>query len=105
MSIVKKTTKKVSVENTIFKKGSTVFIRTVTHHLVGEIAAVGKTEIVFKTGTVMWIADSGRFTQALKTGVFSESEVYDMENPFIGRGAIVDGGTFPKNLKIVVVQK
>ena len=105
MAIVKKTTKKCSVENTIFKKGSTVFIRTVTHHLVGEIAAVGKTEIVFKTGTVMWIADSGRFTQALKTGVFIESEIYDMENPFIGRGSIVDGGTFPKNLKIVVVQK
>ena len=103
----KKSVKKVvkSAEKIIFQVGRTVFIRTVTHHIVGEILAVGETEIVLKTGTVMWIADSGRFTQALKTGVFYETEVYDVETPFIGRGAIVDGGIFPKNVKIMVVQK
>lgn len=99
------TRKSKTVDQICYPVGRTVFIRTVTHHLVGEIQSVGDKEIVFKTGTVMWIADDGRFTEAMRTGVFNETEVYDIESPFVGRGAIVDGGIFPKTVKIGVNQK
>ncbi len=102
----KPVTKKAKpVDQICFPVGRTVFIRTVTHHLVGEVQAVGDKEIVFKTGTVMWVADDGRFTEAMRTGVFNETEVYDIETPFVGRGSIVDGGIFPKTVKIGVIQK
>lgn len=97
--------KNKSVTQMCYPVGRTVFIRTVTHHLVGQVQAVGSQEIVFETGTVMWVADDGRFTEAMKTGVFNETEVYGVESPFVGRGAIVDGGIFPKTVKIGVVQK
>ena len=94
-----------SIDQICFPVGRTVFIRTVTHHLVGQVQAVGPQEIVFKTGTVMWVADDGRFTEAMRTGIFSETEVYDIETPFVGRDAIIDGGVFPKTVKIGVDQK
>lgn len=67
--------------------GNNVLIRTVTHYHTGKIAAVSEHEIVLTDAA--WIADTGRFNEALKTGTLNEVE------PFVGpvsvnRGAIID---------------
>ena len=66
-----------------------VFIRTVTHHHTGEIVLVLPTEIVLKDAA--WIADDGRFSEALKTGVFNEVEPFpDGVFVSVSRGALID---------------
>jgi len=84
-----------------FTIGDTWFIRTVTMHLVGEVKFVGQQELVLKGGTVMWIADSGRFTDAISKGSFSETEVYGDQDVIVGRGAIVDATRMKININVV----
>jgi hypothetical protein len=67
--------------------GDAVFIRTVTYHYTGKIAAITPGEIVLADAA--WIADSGRFHVALATGALSEVEPYPA-GVVISRGAIVD---------------
>lgn len=56
--------------------GKKLFIRTVTYHLTGKVEKV----IYFRGSTFFfmketaWIADSGRFMQAIKDGVLDEVE-------------------------------
>ena len=52
--------------------GMKVFIRTVTFHCTGRI--VGIRDGFIKLEDSAWIADSGRFANALETGVFDEVE-------------------------------
>lgn len=67
--------------------GDCVLIRTVTMMQVGRIVAIYPGEIVLDEAA--WVADSGRFSAALETGVLEEVEV--VRGPVIvGRGAIVD---------------
>ncbi len=67
--------------------GKLYFIRTVTMHLIGKLEWVGDKEL--KLSQASWIADSGRFHDAIKTGKLNEVEPFI--NPVIvGRGAIVD---------------
>jgi hypothetical protein len=56
--------------------GNEVFIRTVTYHYTGRIVALSATDIVLEDAA--WIASSGRWHEALSTGVLSEVE------PFVG---------------------
>jgi len=52
--------------------GMKVFIRTVTYHLVGRVAKrVGR---LWELQEASWVADSGRFMQAIKNGTLSEVE-------------------------------
>lgn len=92
-----------SVKDHPYTIGDTWFIRTVTHHLVGQIEAVGDMEIILKGGTVMWVADDGRFTQAIAEGKFNETEVYGDQPVVVGRGTIIDATRL--RVKIIVVQK
>lgn len=78
-----------NVENCPYKIGSNYFIRTVTYHHCGRLVGVTPTELVLENAA--WIADSGRFTQALESGDFSEVEMFPKgELVIIGRGAVVD---------------
>ena len=52
--------------------GTKVFIRTVTYHCTGRI--VGVKDGFIKLEDSAWIADSGRFADALETGVLDEVE-------------------------------
>lgn len=67
--------------------GSTVLIRTVTHYYTGRIALLTDTEIVLDDAA--WIAETGRFADALKSGTFDEVEPY-VGPVSVNRGAIVD---------------
>ena len=52
--------------------GKSWFIRTVTYHLVGRIVRVAGGFFVLEDAS--WVADSGRFMQAIKNGTLSEVE-------------------------------
>ncbi len=69
--------------------GENVFIRAVTYHYTGRVVAVTAGEIVLVDAS--WIASSGRWAGALKSGDLSEVEPFvDGDKVIIGRGAIVD---------------
>ncbi len=69
--------------------GKAYFIRTVTYHYTGRLAAITPIELVFEDAA--WIADSGRFADALKSGSFSEVEPFpDGKKIIIGRAMVVD---------------
>jgi len=50
----------------------TYFFRTVTYHLIGRV--VEQVGSFARLETASWIADSGRFTQAIKDGTLNEVE-------------------------------
>lgn len=70
-----------------FKIGKAYLIRTVTHIDIGVIKAVGDKELVLSDCS--WIADTGRYHDAIKTGKLNEVEPYT-DDVIIGRGSIID---------------
>ena len=68
--------------------GRTYFIRTVTHHLTGRLVKVTTQELVLEDGA--WIADDGRFADALKSGEFKEVEPFQDGAVIVGRGSLID---------------
>ena len=76
--------------------GTAVLIRTVTHYLTGRVEAVGEHEILLSSAA--WIADTGRYADALRTGTLSEVEPYPDGIVAVGRGAIVDAAIWPHAL-------
>lgn len=72
---------------TPIRVGNAVLIRSVTHYYTGRIVAVTRDEIVLVDAA--WIADTGRFSEALRSGVFSEVEPY-IGAVAVGRGAVCD---------------
>lgn len=75
--------------------GNKVFLRTVTHYYTGKILQVTATEIILDDAA--WIADTGRFSNALATGVFSEVEPFPATIS-VNRGAFVDATHWPHDL-------
>ena len=53
--------------------GKKFFFRTVTYHLVGEVVKSISSSIL-ELKNASWVADSGRFMQAIRDGVLSEVE-------------------------------
>jgi hypothetical protein len=70
-----------------YKIGKSYFFRTVTMHLIGKLEAVYGKELVISSAS--WIADSGRFYDAIKTGKLNEVEPF-CDDVIIGRGSIID---------------
>lgn len=67
--------------------GKNVFVRTVTHHHTGKLVAVG--DRFLHLGDAAWIADDGRFADALKSGVLSEVEPFPGDC-YVSIGALID---------------
>jgi hypothetical protein len=84
-----------------YKIGTNYMIRTVTHYCLGELGAVYEQELVLTSAS--WIADTGRFSSALSTGVLNEVEPFPDGCVVIGRGSIVDAcewsHSLPRNVK------
>ena len=55
-----------------FGVGQSYFIRTVTYHLVGRITRICGNFLQLEDAS--WVADSGRFTQAIREGKLEEVE-------------------------------
>jgi hypothetical protein len=72
-----------------FEIGKAYLIRTVTMIDIGIVKAVGDGELVLSNAS--WIADTGRFHDALKDGAEKLAEVEPFTGDvIIGRGAIID---------------
>lgn len=54
--------------------GTNVFVATITAHYTGKVVAVSEEEVQITDAA--WIADDGRFAQAMKSGEFSEVEPF-----------------------------
>jgi len=57
---------------TPFEIGKSYFIRCVTYHTIGKVKAIVGDFLVLEQAS--WVADSGRFMQAIKEGTLSEVE-------------------------------
>ena len=78
-----------SVENNSFDDfvGQKVFVRTVTYHLVGRVTKVVGNLVFLEDAS--WVADSGRFMDAIKKGILQEVE--PVGNWFFNKDSMVDG--------------
>lgn len=72
--------------DTPFEVGEAYFIRTVTYHVVGRVKAVQGGFLVLDEAS--WVADSGRFSNAIKTGELTEVEYAG--RAIVSLGAIAD---------------
>lgn len=83
----------------LFEIGKCYFIRTVTLYQVGRVVAISGQFV--KLEDASWIADTGRFADALKSGNFSEIE--PVGQSYINLGSIIDA--FPWEHKLPTSQK
>lgn len=63
-----------------FEVGKKYLIRTVTYFQVGEVKEICGDFLILKDSS--WVADTGRFSDCLKNGTFSEVE------PFYGESGV-----------------
>lgn len=82
-----------------FKVGESYFIRTVTYHLTGRVKAIVGKFLVLEDAS--WIADSGRFSNAIREGKLDEVE--PVGNAFLNTDSITDA--FPWKHKLPDKQK
>jgi hypothetical protein len=80
-----------------FKVGDGIFVRTVTHYLVGRVSAVLDKGILLEDSS--WVADTGRLGNALATGNFEEVERL-VDWVLVSWGACVDIHPFHHKLPI-----
>lgn len=70
-----------------YRVGEKYLIRTVTHYYIGVLKAVYQQELLLSSAS--WIADTGRYYDALKKGTLNEVEPI-IGDAIIGRGSIID---------------
>ena len=68
--------------------GKNYLIRTVTMIQTGKLVMVTEQELVLEDAA--WIADTGRFSDALSSCEFSEVEPFPPGQVIVGRGAVID---------------
>lgn len=73
--------------------GANYFIRAIPFHYTGRLVEVYDKELVIEDAA--WIADDGRFMQAVETGSFSEVEPFPDGPVIIGRATITDAKIIP----------
>jgi hypothetical protein len=79
--------------------GKGFYFRTVTYHLTGRVKKVMGNFLMLEDAA--WIADSGRFTQAIKDGILNEVEPVGIA--FVNLETVTD--FFPWNHALPVEQK
>ena len=78
--------------------GKIYLIRTVTMIDVGRVVAIYPTEIVLEEAC--WVADTGRFAQAVATAEFGETEPFPDGRVIIGRGSIIDAVQIKQTIRV-----
>ena len=78
----------VASDDSHWRVGKNYFIRTVTHHFTGRLIKVTDKELVIEDAA--WIADDGRFADAISKGEFNEVEPFPSGPVIIGRGSLID---------------
>ncbi len=77
-----------ALDNSAWEIGKIYLIRTVTMIDTGRLVAVTEHELVLEDAA--WIADTGRFAQAVEKAEFGEVEPFPAGRVILGRGAIID---------------
>jgi hypothetical protein len=77
--------------------GKVYFVRSVTYHYVGRLKEINDKELVLSD--CAWVADSGRWTQAMVDGTLSEVEPYP-NDVMVARTAIVDATEWKHDLPL-----
>jgi hypothetical protein len=91
-----------SKKNPFWNEGDAYFIRTVTSFFTGRLICIDGPELIFTD--CCWIADTGRFADALAKGVVNESEPFPKDQPvLVNRESIVDAT--PWTHALILVQK
>ena len=75
--------------------GTKYLIRTVTHYYTGRLVAVTDTDLVLAGAA--WIADMGRFSDALKNGTLNVVEPFP-GNAIVFRGGLIDAAEWNHEL-------
>ena len=75
-------------DNSAWEIGQIYLIRTVTMIDTGVLVAVTDQELVLEDAA--WIADTGRFSDAITSAKFKEVEPFPDGRVIIGRGSIID---------------
>ena len=78
--------------------GKIYLVRTATYATCGRLKAVFPGELVFSDAA--WVADTGRFTQAVASGVFAEVEPVTTGDIIVSRGGIIDVVETPATLPL-----
>ena len=81
--------------------GESFFFRTVTYHLIGMVDKRLEGTNILKLSDASWVADSGRFMDAIKHGILDEVE--PVGAAFINMDTVTD--FFPWNHKLPSEQK
>lgn len=77
--------------------GQPYFIRTITHHYTGRLVGIYDNELVLVDAA--WIADDGKFSEALCGSGFQEVEPYpDNCRVIISRASLLDVSMYPHPL-------
>ena len=87
-------------DNSAWEIGQPYLIRTVTMNDTGRVVAVTPMEIILEEAA--WIADTGRFSDAIEKATFGEVEPFPDGRVILGRGAIIDAvkiKTLPRSRK------
>ncbi len=84
-----------TVDTHPYQIGKNYLIRTVTMIQTGKLVAVTNQELVLEDAA--WIADTGRFSECLKSGEFNEVEPF-LNKIIIGRGSVIDATEFTHSL-------
>lgn len=79
--------------------GKKFFFRTVTYHLIGKVEKVIGS--ILELSTASWVADSGRFMQAIQDGTLNEVE--PVGAAYININAVTD--FFPWKHDLPIEQK
>jgi len=79
----------------VWEIGKTYLVRTVTMIDTGRLVAVTDHELVLEDAA--WIADTGRFADALKNCDFNEVEPFPDGRVIVGRGSIIDAVQIAKS--------
>lgn len=77
----------INGEDSVWKVGLNYLIRTVTMIQLGKLIRVTEKELLLSDAC--WVADTGRFHEALESGKLDEVEMFQRD-VIVGRGAIVD---------------
>ncbi len=77
-----------------------IFIRTVTFYYTGILREIFNDTLILED--VSWIPDTGRFSEALKTGKLDEVEPFSEKEIRIGRGGIMDVSEFQFELPLII---
>jgi len=75
-------------DNSAWELGKIYLIRTVTMIDTGRLVGITSQELILEDAA--WIADTGRFSDAVKKEEFNEVEPFPTGRVIIGRGSVVD---------------